>query len=91
MIRACDAGYPALLSVPWVAGVAGYAARRFLSTVLVVEDRCRRVPGNGVRRLAYTGSYLRVPVSALRGVEALDDAHGWTGIGAGFVPGAFAA
>jgi hypothetical protein len=51
----------------------------------------RRVPGNGVRRLAYTGSYLRVPVSALRGVEALDDAHGWTGIGAGFVPGAFAA
>ena len=26
---------------------------------------------------------LRVPVSAIRGVEVLDDAHGWTGIGAG--------
>jgi hypothetical protein len=27
---------------------------------------------------------LRVPLSALRGVEVLDDAHGWTGIGVGF-------
>ncbi len=26
---------------------------------------------------------LRVPLSAIRGVEVLDDAHSWTGIGAG--------
>ena len=26
---------------------------------------------------------LRVPLSALRGVEVLDDARGWTGIGSG--------
>ena len=30
---------------------------------------------------------LRVPVSAIRGVEVLDDAHSWTGIGAGFKVG----
>lgn len=30
---------------------------------------------------------LRVPLSAIRGVEVLDDAHGWTGIGAGFKVG----
>jgi hypothetical protein len=30
---------------------------------------------------------LRVPLSALRGVEVLDDAHGWTGIGVGFKVG----
>lgn len=30
---------------------------------------------------------LRVPVSAIRGVEVLDHAHNWTGIGAGFKVG----
>ena len=30
---------------------------------------------------------LRVPLSTLRGVEVLDDAHSWTGIGAGFKVG----
>jgi hypothetical protein len=30
---------------------------------------------------------LRVPLSALRGVEVIDDAHSWTGIGAGFKVG----
>src|SRR5579862_1001702 len=30
---------------------------------------------------------LRVPLSALHGVEVLDDAHGWTGIGVGFKVG----
>jgi hypothetical protein len=30
---------------------------------------------------------LRVPLSALRGVEVLDDAHDWTGIGVGFKVG----
>jgi hypothetical protein len=30
---------------------------------------------------------LRVPVSAIRDVEVLDDAHSWTGIGAGFKVG----
>ena len=30
---------------------------------------------------------LRVPLSALRSVEVLDDAHGWTGIGVGFKVG----
>jgi hypothetical protein len=30
---------------------------------------------------------LRVPVSAMRGVEVLDDAHSWTGIGSGFKVG----
>ena len=30
---------------------------------------------------------LRVPVSALRGVEVLNDAHNWTGIGVGFKVG----
>jgi hypothetical protein len=30
---------------------------------------------------------LRVPLSALRGVEVLDDAHAWTGIGVGFKVG----
>jgi hypothetical protein len=30
---------------------------------------------------------LRVPASAIRGVEVLDDAHSWTGIGAGFKVG----
>jgi hypothetical protein len=30
---------------------------------------------------------LRVPLSALRGVEVLDDAHGWTGVGVGFKVG----
>ena len=30
---------------------------------------------------------LRVPLSALLGVEVLDDAHGWTGIGVGFKVG----
>jgi hypothetical protein len=30
---------------------------------------------------------LRVPLPALRGVEVLDDAHGWTGIGVGFKVG----
>jgi hypothetical protein len=30
---------------------------------------------------------LRVPLSALRGVEVLDDAHSWTGIGVGFKVG----
>jgi hypothetical protein len=30
---------------------------------------------------------LRVPLSALRGVEVIDDAHGWTGIGVGFKVG----
>ena len=30
---------------------------------------------------------LRVPLSAVRGVEVLDDAHGWTGIGVGFKVG----
>jgi hypothetical protein len=29
----------------------------------------------------------RVPLSALRGVEVIDDAHSWTGIGAGFKVG----
>ena len=30
---------------------------------------------------------LRVPLSAVRGVEVVDDAHSWTGIGAGFKVG----
>jgi hypothetical protein len=30
---------------------------------------------------------LRVPLSAVRGVEVLDDAHDWTGIGVGFKVG----
>jgi hypothetical protein len=30
---------------------------------------------------------LRVPLSTVRGVEVLDDAHSWTGIGAGFKVG----
>ncbi|HTZ28230.1 MAG TPA: hypothetical protein VMC83_29805 [Streptosporangiaceae bacterium] len=30
---------------------------------------------------------LCVPLSALRGVEVIDDAHSWTGIGAGFKVG----
>jgi hypothetical protein len=30
---------------------------------------------------------LRVPLSAIRSVEVLDDAHSWTGIGAGFKVG----
>jgi hypothetical protein len=30
---------------------------------------------------------LRVPLSALRGVEVVDDAHGWTGTGVGFKVG----
>jgi hypothetical protein len=30
---------------------------------------------------------LRVPLTAFRGVEVLDDAHGWTGIGVGFKVG----
>ena len=30
---------------------------------------------------------LRVPLSALHGVEVLDDAHSWTGIGVGFKVG----
>jgi len=30
---------------------------------------------------------LRVPLSALRGVEVLDDAHGWTGTRVGFKVG----
>ena len=30
---------------------------------------------------------LRVPMSTVRGVEVLDDAHSWTGIGAGFKVG----
>ena len=30
---------------------------------------------------------LRVPLSTLRGVEVLDDAHSWTGIGVGFKVG----
>ena len=30
---------------------------------------------------------LRVPASAIRGVEVLGDAHSWTGIGAGFKVG----
>jgi hypothetical protein len=30
---------------------------------------------------------LRVPVSAIRGVEVLDDAHSWTGIDVGFKVG----
>lgn len=30
---------------------------------------------------------LRVPLSAVRGVEVLDDAHGWTGIDVGFKVG----
>ena len=30
---------------------------------------------------------LRVPLSALRGVEVIDDAHDWTGIGVGFKVG----
>ena len=30
---------------------------------------------------------LRVPLSALRGVEVLDDAHDWTGVGVGFKVG----
>jgi len=30
---------------------------------------------------------LRVPASTLRGVEVLDDAHSWTGIGVGFKVG----
>jgi hypothetical protein len=30
---------------------------------------------------------LRVPRSAIRGVEVLDDAHSWIGIGAGFKVG----
>jgi len=30
---------------------------------------------------------LRAPLSALRGVEVIDDAHSWTGIGAGFKVG----
>lgn len=30
---------------------------------------------------------LRVPLSAFRGVEVLDDAHSWTGIGVGFKVG----
>ena len=30
---------------------------------------------------------LRVPLSALRGVEVLDDTHGWTGVGVGFKVG----
>jgi uncharacterized protein len=30
---------------------------------------------------------LRVPLSAVRGVEVVDDAHGWTGIGVGLKVG----
>ena len=30
---------------------------------------------------------LRVPLSTFRGVEVLDDAHSWTGIGIGFKVG----
>jgi len=30
---------------------------------------------------------LRVPLSTVRGVEVVDDAHRWTGIGAGFKVG----
>jgi len=30
---------------------------------------------------------LRVPLSAVRGVEVVDDAHSWTGIGVGFKVG----
>jgi hypothetical protein len=30
---------------------------------------------------------LRVPLSALSGVEVIDDAHSWTGIGVGFKVG----
>jgi hypothetical protein len=30
---------------------------------------------------------LRVPLSAIRGVEVLDDAHSWTGIDVGFKVG----
>ena len=30
---------------------------------------------------------LHVPLSAIRGVEVLDDAHSWTGVGAGFKVG----
>ena len=30
---------------------------------------------------------LHVPLSAIRGVEVLDDAHSWTGIGVGFKVG----
>ena len=42
---------------------------------------------SGVEKAEAVHGDLRVPLSALRGVEVIDDAHDWTGIGAGFKVG----
>jgi hypothetical protein len=42
---------------------------------------------SGVEKAEAVHGDLRVPLSAVRGVEVLDDAHSWTGIGAGFKVG----
>jgi hypothetical protein len=42
---------------------------------------------SGVEKAEAVRGDLRVPLSAIRGVEVIDDAHSWTGIGAGFKVG----
>ena len=42
---------------------------------------------SGVEKAEAVHGDLRVPLSAIRGVEVLDDAHSWTGIETGFKVG----
>jgi hypothetical protein len=42
---------------------------------------------SGVEKAEAIHSDLRVPVSAVRAVEVIDDAHRWTGIGVGLKTG----
>ena len=54
---------------------------------LQLEGRELALHLSGAEKAEAVHGDLRVPLSALRGVEVLDDAHAWTGTGVGFKVG----